>query len=168
MLKKLLLLLLVATTACSHKETSNKKICPQVTIQRSDAYFTQKGWEHEEFSVELIGYEGYCYLDNRINKHKAVISPIYRINRLRPNDETDVMFHFFAEPPNGRKKIFYQDNIKLTTDLKEAEPKGREIELEIPENMKYNYNIKLGMYISNKNKKFNNKTFDVPLNYEEN
>ena len=95
MLKKFYLLLLVLAAGCQ-SGVMDYETCPRVQIIRDNAYLTQVVNYREEFQINLIGYDGYCYMDRKINQNKALIKPIFQIKRLRPSDETDVHFAFYT------------------------------------------------------------------------
>ncbi|MDR1694724.1 MAG: hypothetical protein LBR70_06020 [Lactobacillaceae bacterium] len=174
MLKKLTMtFLVILISACGSwgEQSETQRICPSVLITRNDAYLVQKGLNHEEFNIELIGYEGYCYYDTRISHDKAVVTPIFKIKRLRPNDETDIMFSFYAEtvkgPPEYLGKKTYFEKAEIPVDIIETEYRGQQAEVRIPPNMRYEFDINLGLNIAKKDKEYNKRTFDVPLGYEE-
>ena len=73
---------------------SDDVMCPRVVIPRDTAYLTQIVNYREEFQISLVGYEGHCYFDTRVNRDKAVINPVFKIKRLRRSDETDVHFAY--------------------------------------------------------------------------
>ena len=100
MLKKFYLLLLVLAAGCQ-SGVMDYETCPRVQIIRDNAYLTQVVNYREEFQINLIGYDGYCYMDRKINQNKALIKPIFQIKRLRPSDETDVHFAFYTETVKG-------------------------------------------------------------------
>lgn len=167
-MKKLLLLSVFLTSSCAIFWSSNDvNLCPRVLIERDNAYFVQKDHQNEDFLVELVGYDGYCFFDTRINHDKAIIKPVFKIKRLRPTDETDVMFSFYAEtikgPPEylGKKTYFARTTIPLKST--EIEFTGPEAEVRIPPDMKYNFDINLGISLSLDDKIYNQRTFDIPL-----
>lgn len=175
MLKKIITIqLTILLSACGFMwsdEGEDMRICPNVLISRADAYLVQKDLQHENFLIELIGFDGYCFFDKRINHDKAVITPIFRIKRLRPTDETDVMFSYYTEtvkgPPAYLGKKTHYAKAKIPLDKVTTEYKGEQAEVRIPPEMKYEYDINLGINIPKTEKKYNQRTFDVPLEYEE-
>ena len=104
MLKKFYLLLLVLAAGCQ-SGVMDYETCPRVQIIRDNAYLTQVVNYREEFQINLIGYDGYCYMDRKINQNKALIKPIFQIKRLRPSDETDVHFAFYTETVKGPRTL---------------------------------------------------------------
>lgn len=172
MLKKTAIASLVIILAsCSWFHGEEKKYCPRAFIPRSDSYLIQKGADKEDFMIELIGFDGYCYFDNGIKHDKAIVTPIFKITRLSPSDETDVMFSFYAEtikgPPEYLGKKTYYETISVPLNKREIEFKGKQAELRIPPEMKYEFDINLGLNLGNEDRKYNQRTFDVPLGYEE-
>lgn len=172
MIKKILAVtLLLSIAGCSWWKGEPSKVCPRALIQRKDAYMIQKSMHYEEFMIELVGQEGFCYFDNRVNHDKAVVSPIFKIKRLRPNDETDVMFSYYTEtvkgPPAFLGKKTYFAKVYMPADETEIEYRAKETEVRIPPGMKYDFDINLGLNIRPRDRSYNQRTFDVPLEYEE-
>ena len=77
-------------------------MCPRVVIPRDTAYLTQIVNYREEFQISLVGYEGHCYFDTRVNRDKAVINPVFKIKRLRRSDETSIS-PIIPKPSKGRR-----------------------------------------------------------------
>lgn len=136
MLKKFYLLLLVLAAGCQ-SGVMDYETCPRVQIIRDNAYLTQVVNYREEFQINLIGYDGYCYMDRKINQNKALIKPIFQIKRLRPSDETDVHFAFYTEtvkgPPQyiGKKTHFAVATIPA--DVLEIEYTAPQVMVYVPE-----------------------------------
>lgn len=172
MLKKITITsLILLITACSYGSSTENRICPRVLITRGDSYLIQKSLDKEDFMVELVGFDGYCYFDRGIKHDKAIITPIFKIKRLSKSDETDVLFSFYAEtvmgPPEYLGKKTYYETARIPLDKIEIEYEGKEAEVRIPPEMKYDFDINLGINIGKEDKKYNQRTFDVPLGYEE-
>ena len=157
MLKKFYLLLLVLAAGCQ-SGVMDYETCPRVQIIRDNAYLTQVVNYREEFQINLIGYDGYCYMDRKINQNKALIKPIFQIKRLRPSDETDV-------PPQyiGKKTHFAVATIPA--DVLEIEYTAPQVMVYVPEEYKYSYDINMGLVISPEERKYNHRTFDIEYRY---
>ena len=85
MLKKFYLLLLVLAAGCQ-SGVMDYETCPRVQIIRDNAYLTQVVNYREEFQINLIGYDGYCYMDRKINQNKALIKPCLLYTSPSPRD----------------------------------------------------------------------------------
>ncbi len=168
MLKKISLILFVFLTGCEYSNM-DYETCPRVQIIRDNAYLTQVVNYREEFQINLIGYDGYCYYDRKIEQNKALIKPIFQIKRLRPSDETDVHFAFYTEtvkgPPQyiGKKTHFAAVTIPL--DATEIEYTAPQVMVYVPEEYKYSYDINMGLVISPEERKYNHRTFDIEYRY---
>lgn len=162
------LLILFMTVACRlNGEGGN--LCPRVNILRDSSYLTQIVNYREEFQISLIGYEGHCYFDSRVNKDKAVINPIFKIKRLRKSDETDVHFAYYTEtikgPPAYLGKRTYYLAVSIPENERELIYKADSVEVKIPPQMKYEFDINLGLVISKEESKYNQRTFDIDYRY---
>lgn len=161
-----ILLLLLLITACSEKHMT---LCPDIVIPRDAAYLTQKVNYRNEFQIELKGYEGFCFFDERIKRHKAVVTPIFVVQKLRNTDDFDVDFNFFVEtvkgPPHylGRKN--YSANVTLAPGELEKEFKGSPLTIRIPSQDPKDFAIIMGLDLSRDEYRFNQRTFDIKYRY---
>lgn len=162
----LVLLFLVVLSSCRH---ASEDVCPRVIINRDTSYLTQIVNYREEFQIAITGFDGYCYMDTRVNRTKAVINPVFSIKRLRPSDETDVHFAYYTEtvkgPPAYLGKKTYFATVTIPAGELETEYKAPAVEVKVPENMKYEFDINLGLVISPEEQKYNSRTFDINYRY---
>ena len=165
------LAMLFLASSCSYSVPEGYKQCPLVTIKREDARLIQIINYQDNYEIELIGFEGFCYYDTRVNQEKAKITPIFAINKLRNTDESDIHFSWFTNtikgPPAflGKKTYFVETSMKKEERHKEF--KGAQVEVKIPVNMMYDFEIFAGLELSPKEKKYNQRLFDVDLEYYE-
>ncbi len=168
MLKKISLILLLFLTGCDYGYM-DYETCPRVQIIRDNAYLTQVVNYREEFQINLIGYDGYCYYDRKIKQNKALIKPIFQIKRLRPSDETDVHFAFYTEtvkgPPEYLGKKTHYAVAAIPSDAIEIEYTAPQVMVYVPEEYKYSYDINMGLVISPEERKYNHRTFDIEYRY---
>lgn len=161
------LLVLILVTACN--QNYNRPMCPNAQIKRESAYLVQRSQVAEEFSIELIGYDGYCYYDDKIKHDKAVVTPIFRVKRLGPNSQTDVMFSYYTRTIKGPKEYLGTQThfvkVLIPSDVNEVKYHGKQTELRIPAGMKYEYDIILGLSLSRNDYNYNQKTFDTNLDF---
>ncbi len=166
-LKYLSVIALMLLSSCSSKNAEDYDYnCIKVTLPRSSAYVTQKVNYKNDFQIETVGYSAYCYFDKRVNRRKAVITPQFKVKRLRGDlDETDVDFEYYTEtikgPPEylGRKQYFAHITIPL--DKKEIIFSGRTLELKIPNSDYEDFSVNLGLELTPEERKYNNKTFEI-------
>ena len=70
-LKKINLLFLLLIAGCSYG-AMDYETCPRVQIIRDNAYLTQVVNYRENFQVNLIGYDGYCFYDRKLGQNKEI------------------------------------------------------------------------------------------------
>ena len=174
MFKHLILLFLFLLNGCGgwlFDEDNGIQMCPMVQISRGSSYLTQFVNYEESFQISISGYEGHCYYDRTLERHRAVISPVFKIKRLRPSEETDVRFSYYTEtvkgPPEYLGKKTYHLTAKIPTNKIEIEYKSQPVNVFIPAEMLYEYDINLGLWISPEETKYNNRTFDINYRYME-
>ena len=147
------------------------KQCPLITIKREDAKLIQIVNYKDNFMVELKGTESFCYFDDRVKQEKAVITPIFAVKRLQKSDENDIQFAWFTNtikgPPAFLGKKAYFEAVSLSADENEKEFKGKTVEVKIPQEMMYEFEIFAGLVISPKEKAYNQRFFDVDMEYDD-
>ncbi len=130
------------------KPAEEEPICPSVSIQKDNLMVSSTF--KDEIKVELKGYEGYCYYDDKTNSHMAVLAPIFEITRLKAGDETDIHFSYYTQtlkgPPEflGKKTYFAKTSIGLHENSRAYKPEP--VEVRIPDNREYSLDINLGLY----------------------
>ena len=97
--------------------------CPKVEIKAEDRAIIQKAGGQDLFKIELTGYAGNCYYDERISKDKAVVSPRFKITRLTNNHVEDVHFSYYLETAEGPtrflgKKTYFAE-VNMVTGVNE-------------------------------------------------
>lgn len=164
-------LMFLFISGCSSSFPKGYKQCPLVTIKREDARLIQIVDYQDNFEVELVGFEGFCYFDTRVNQEKAKITPIFEVNKLRNTDESDIQFSWFTNtikgPPAylGKKSYFEETSLKKGELHKKF--KGNQVEVKIPVDMMYEFEIFAGLNLTPNEKKYNQRLFDVDLGYYE-
>lgn len=171
MIKKILLTLFCLwIPGCMNLEYVHPE-CPWVTIPRDKAAMTQKVNYADEFRIELIGYEGFCYNDNAINRNTAYITPQFRIYRLRKSDESHVDFDFYTEtlqgPPGYVGKRSYSASVDLELDEKTKDFNGPEVKVKLPPFEEDDFEILLGLDLSPSEYNYNRQFFSTSPVYEE-
>lgn len=168
MIKKVLFgCLFLFLTSCIAEEPYSS--CPFVIIRRDDAHLIQKANYQDDFDVELKGFEGYCYFDERVRREKARIIPIFVVSKLRNTDETNVQFSWFTQtikgPPEYIGKNTYFADVHIKQGEKSVEVKGKEIELKVPNEMMNDFPIFMGLSLSRQERDYNQRLFDVDYGY---
>ncbi len=136
MKKYALLTFLFLVSACASSLREADFRCPRVSIPGEKAYLTQIVNYADNFRIELTGYEGYCYVEDGTRRRYAVITPQFKITRLRDNGETRVDFRYFTDieqgPPEfvGKKSHFAFGQID--TGAKTAFMSGRPVKVKVP------------------------------------
>lgn len=145
--------------------------CPLVTIKREDSRLIQKVNYQDDFEVELKGVEAFCYFDQRVKKEKAKITPIFVVHKLRNTDETDIQFSWFTNtikgPPAYLGKKTYFTGTSMGKGERSKEFRGEEVEVKIPVEMMYDFEVFAGLVVSPQEKKYNQRLFDVDFDYYE-
>lgn len=155
-------LLLLASCAAPLNEADFR--CPNILIPGDKAYLTQIVNYADNFRIELTGYEGYCYVEDGLSRRYAVITPKFRVARLRDNDETQVDFQYFTEilqgPPEFVGKKTYFASGKVEVGAAQAVFSGRPVKVKIPLDND-EIEIILGLDVSAAEHMYNQRTFDT-------
>ena len=165
-IKSSIFILALLISACSNTNTDNhffvkagkneasyfKDIdgCPKIHIRRDDAAIVQKENGKQAFEIIASGYDGHCYFNEKINRDKAVISPKFKIVRLRDTDVTDVQFSYYLETAEGPKcylgkKTFFA-TVSIPQGAKEIEYIAPKSEIVIAPSGSYDLDVYMGLY----------------------
>jgi major membrane immunogen (membrane-anchored lipoprotein) len=141
------------TMAAGTDDTSylaNIDICPKAHLRQNDIKITQFEADQPLFDIRLIGYDGYCYFNEKTNKHKAVLKPRFQITRLSDSDVTDIHFSYYLETVEGPAKYIGKKTFFETLSIAEGQTDltytGANREIIIPEPGTYNLDIYIGLY----------------------
>lgn len=147
------------------------RYCPLVTIDRYDARLIQKVNYQDDFEVEFKGVEGFCWYDERVKQEKARITPVFVVRKLRNTDESDVHFRWFTNtikgPPAYLGKKSYFAEVSMAKGERSKEFRGEAVDVKIPRDMMYEFEIFAGLVISPQEQKYNRRIFDVDFDYYE-
>jgi len=110
--------------------------CPRVVIRNEDKSILQKAANRELFKIEVVGYDGLCYFDERTNKAKAVVAPHFKITRLDDTNVEDIHFSYYLETAQGPtaylgKKTYFTE-AHMQKGQSETYHSAKEGELSIP------------------------------------
>ncbi len=123
--------------------------CPKVHIRQDDVKIVQVADYRELFSVKAVGYEGFCYFNEKVQKDRAVVKPRFRITRLEDSDVTDVQFSYYLETVEGPEgflgKKTYFASVNVPQGVNEVEFTADIGELSIPQPGTYNLDLFLGL-----------------------
>ncbi len=148
MIKKLLYVGLVSLCAsCTYVQET--PLCPNVIIHKGNDSLVQNAVGNGQFKIKLTGYEGYCFMDEKINRAKARIVPLFHIYRLNNLDETDVHFSYYTDtlqgPPQYLGKRFYNETVNIPYAVRQKVFRGRPVETKIPDISGANFEVALGL-----------------------
>lgn len=136
---KILMIMTAFLASCSqvdYYEPESLDSCPKVQIDSSNQSIIQKAGGYNLFKIEVVGYDGHCYYDERVKKVKAVVSPRFRVTRLDDTSVEDVHFSYYIETAEGPARFLgkktYFTEVKLPKGGKEAYHTPNPGELSIP------------------------------------
>lgn len=125
------------------------KGCPKVHIRNKDFRVIQSEAAVPLFEIEAVGYEGYCYYNDKVEKNKAVIVPKFKITRLGASDVDRVHFSYYLETAEGPAKYLgrktYFAEAAIAPNNKVTYFEDKRIELTIPERGKLNLDVYMGL-----------------------
>ncbi len=141
---------LVSCARSSYYEPESLDSCPKVQINESDRAIVQKAGGHDLFKIEVIGYDGHCYYDERVSKVKAVVSPRFKVTRLEDTSVEDVHFSYYIETAEGPTRFLgkktYFTEVKLPKGGQEVyhTPKSGELSIPVQDD---DADILVGLYV---------------------
>ena len=174
MKKYLSILLLFFLCSCTYSFEQdnlehNKHNCAKIYIPTSNSYLVQIVNYSANFRVELTGYESYCYNYLPADMRFAVITPYFRVTRLRPSKDTEVDFSFYTQtqkgPPEFLGKRSYFASVDIYGDV--VDIKAKPVKVRVPLQSS-GFEVELGLDLSKAEKDYNSYNPDINFVREEN
>ncbi len=138
---------------------SDSSACPQVVIRPQDKSIIQTASHQRIFKIEIVGYSGHCYFDERIGKNKAVVAPSFKITRLNESNVEDVHFSYYLETAEGPSRFLgkktYFTQARIAKGQYEAYHNAQSGELSIPY-AQGNVDIYTGLYAQKADSEYKN------------
>lgn len=123
--------------------------CPKVHIRQDDVKIVQVAEYRELFKIQAVGYEGFCYFNEKVQQDRAVVRPRFKITRLEDSDVTDVQFSYYLETVEGPESFLgkktYFASVNIPQGVNEMEFTADIGELSIPHPGTYNLDLFLGL-----------------------
>lgn len=172
MVKKIIFVaVLMLISACASTEESpldkDTMTCPLVFINKNE--YATLIFNKVPVQIALTGYNGTCNIVDKRNMSYAVIEPIFEIRRL-VNDEIErVPFTYYVSSDYGYPQSYreYKEVAYIPRYSKTARFVGHKIKVPLPEELKYNYGINMGLIIKPSEQIYNNRYFNFHFNGDE-
>ncbi len=140
---------LASCAPVDYYEPESLDSCPKVQIDGANKSIIQKAAGYDLFKIEVVGYDGHCYFDERVSKVKAVVAPRFRVTRLDDTSVEDVHFSYYIETAEGPARFLgkktYFTEVKLPKGAKEAYHTPKPGELSVPAG-EHEADIYVGLY----------------------
>ena len=123
--------------------------CPKIHIREDDVKIVQQENYQELFEIKAVGYEGFCYFNEKVEKDRAVVKPKFKVTRLNDSDVTDVRFSYYLEAVEGptsflgRKTYFAKASMPVGVNEMEFTADAGELTIPVPGT--YDLDIFLGL-----------------------
>ena len=143
--------------------------CPEISIPRETARVYQNNGKFDEFQINLVGYEGYCYTEPSNNRRYALITPLFKVRRLEdsPTSSLDVDFYIKTsvneEDYLGTRK--FSQTLSIPRSVKEQTVKGRPTVTRLSRPPYEGFSVELGMALSDEAKNKTKGMFDIDYRY---
>lgn len=135
MLKIFALFPLLLLTACSFGR-SEVRYCPNVKISPEYSHATKLYGDTVRYTVEIVGYEGYCRYNEKKNSTTAVIAPVFEIARYSDVAGKNVEFSYYVNTEYNDNRMMGKQPHSYKTVVPEKNKKllftGKEVVVQIP------------------------------------
>ena len=168
MKKILLCLCAVCISACS-SAVDEKNSCPPINIPRETMRLYQNNGRFDEFQVNLVGFESYCYTHPSNNRRYARITPLFKVRRLEDSATTSLDIEFFVKTSINAEDYLGIRNFNQTLNIprssREEIIKGRPTVTRIDNQPYQNFSISLGILMNKAEQAKAHKMFDIDYRY---
>ena len=140
--------LLFFVASCSSGSKSEYD-CPEILIPRETTRIYQSNGKYDEFQINLVGSESYCYTEPSTNRRYAVITPLFKIRRLEKSNISTIDIEFFVKTSQNAEDYLgtrnFHQTLKIPTSSKEEVVKGRQTSTRITMPPYNDFTIYLGI-----------------------
>lgn len=151
------LLLILVLSACSFGR-HDVRYCPNVRISPEYNHATRLHAGEVRYTVEIVGYEGYCRYNEKKNSTTAVIAPIFEIVRYSDVAGNNVEFSYYVNTEYNYNQMMGKQPHRYKTTVAEKNKKllftGDEVVVQIP-NDEPGYQIFLELALSPQEEMYN-------------
>ena len=160
--------LLFFVASCSSGSKSEYD-CPEILIPRETTRIYQSNGKYDEFQINLVGSESYCYTEPSTNRRYAVITPLFKIRRLEKSNISTIDIEFFVKTSQNAEDYLgtrnFHQTLKIPTSSKEEVVKGRQTSTRITMPPYNDFTIYLGIKQSEYTGAKVRKMFDIDYSY---
>lgn len=157
MLKKMIVVPLFLLAACS---SGNRELryCPNVQVTPDYNHVTKMYGNEVWYTVEIVGYEGYCRYDEKKGSTNAHISPVFEIVRYYDRGGKNIEFAYYVNTEYNQNKLMGRQPHSFKASLAVPNKKyvltGKEITVQIP-NGEPGYQINLELALTKRQYQYN-------------
>lgn len=163
----LFLILPVLLASCS--SSKKEEVCPEIFIPRETARYYQNNGRFDEFQVNFVGAESYCYTEPANNRRYAVITPIFKVRRLEDSPITRLDVDFYVKTSVNSEDYLgtrtFSQSLSIPQSVKEVTLKGRQTLTRIANQPYDGFSISAGMVLSDNAKAKAKGMFDINYRY---
>lgn len=166
MKQMLLFIFLLFAASCS---TTTEEPCPEIFIPRETTRLYQNNGRFDEFQINLVGTESFCYTNPSNNRRYAAITPIFRIRRLENSRTTNIDADFYVKTSINSEDYIgtrrFSQTLTIPQNEKEITVKGRQTINRIANPPYDKFTISVGMVMSEGAKSKAKGMFDINYRY---
>lgn len=163
----ILFTLILLAAGCS--SSTGDEPCPEIFIPRETARLYQNNGRFDEFQINLVGTEGYCYTEPSNNRRYAVITPVFRVRRLEDSPTTSIDADFYVKTSVNSEDYIgtrrFVQTLTIPRDSKEITVKGRQTVNRIANPPYDGFTMAVGMVLSDRAKDKAKGMFDINYRY---
>ena len=168
MRKFLILGFVCLLSACSYVDSSEYE-CPKISIPRETTRSYQNNGQFDEFQINLVGFESFCYTEPVTNRRYASITPTFKVRRLEASSVSSIDTSFYIKTSINAEDYLgirnYNQVLNIPTSSKEVIVTGKQTITRIPTQPYNNFEIYIGMTMNNEAFSKANKKFDIDYRY---
>lgn len=168
MRKFLILGFVCLLSACSYVDSSEYE-CPKISIPRETTRSYQNNGQFDEFQINLVGFESFCYTEPVTNRRYASITPTFKVRRLEASSVSSIDTSFYIKTSINAEDYLgirnYNQVLNIPTSSKEVIVTGKQTITRIPTQPYNNFEIYIGMTMNNEALSKANKKFDIDYRY---
>lgn len=159
--------LILLAAGCS--SPADDEPCPEIFIPRETTRLYQNNGRFDEFQINLVGTESYCYTDPSNNRRYAAVTPIFKVRRLEDSSTTNVDADFYVKTSVNSEDYIgtrrFVQTLTIPEGRREITLKGRQTINRIANPPYDNFTMSVGMVLSDGAKDKAKGMFDINYRY---
>ena len=159
-------MLLIASCSSGYNTEND---CPPIYIPRESTRIYKNNGSIDDFQINVVGFDAYCYTEEANNRRYAIISPVFKVRRLEDSHTTSLDVDFYVKTSVNKEDYVginrFNQVLNIPSDSKDAIIRGKETKTRIMKQPYGDFSIDLGIVLEGASSDKSKSMFDIDYKY---